>query len=397
MIRVVRGVSLTGEPITRTALVGNTTTMRQTTTIFGVVLLGAVLGSLATNLLVQPTTPAVAQSPLPAAPQNFGAIGEPFDVIAARLAPSIVAVDAVKPQQPSTTNKGKPLEESGSGVLLQFDKQAGVFAVTNNHVVSGAKAEEITVTLNDGRILRPARVWADPESDIALLMLDAPNLKPALIGDSDRLRSGQWVLAFGSPFGLNQTVTHGIISAKDRGQISLGNTIRIKEFLQTDAAINPGSSGGPLVATDGAVIGINTAIASNSGSNSGVAFSIPINLVKRISRELLENGSVNRGYLGVQLSPTLEPAEALRLGLDKARGALVDSVNAGSPAALAGLKVKDVILKLEGVELRDENHLINLISNLPPNHKVRLSVWREKQLRTVDVTIGEWSTSAKIK
>ncbi|QEL16877.1 S1C family serine protease [Limnoglobus roseus] len=369
--------------------------MRQTSTILGVAILGAFLGSVTTGLFVRPTLPAMAQSPLPAPPQSYGAAGEPFDVLAARLAPSIVAVDAVKPQQPSTTNKGKPLEESGSGVLLTFEKQPNVFAVTNNHVVSGAKAEEITVTLNDGRILRPARVWADPESDIALLMLDAPNLKPAAMGDSDRLRPGQWVLAFGSPFGLNQTVTHGIISAKDRGQISLGNTIRIKEFLQTDAAINPGSSGGPLVSTDGTVIGINTAIASNSGSNSGVAFSIPINLVKRIGRELLETGGVNRGYLGVQLSPTLEPSEALRLGLDKVRGALVDSVNAGSPAALAGLKVKDVILKLEGVELRDENHLINLISNLPPNHKVRLSVWREKQLRTVEVTIGEWSTSAK--
>lgn len=369
--------------------------MRQPFAILGVVFLGAVLGSVATSLFVHPTRPAVAQSPLPAVPQPFAAVGEPFDQVVAKLAASVVAVDAVKPQQPSTTNKNKPLEESGSGVLLSFEKHAAVFAVTNNHVISGAKADEITVTLNDGRILRPKRVWTDPESDVAMLQVEAPNLKPAVMGDSDRVRPGQWVLAFGSPFGLNQTVTHGIISAKDRGQISLGNTIRIKEFLQTDAAINPGSSGGPLVSTDGTVVGINTAIASNSGSNSGVAFSIPINLVKRIGRELLETGSVNRGYLGVQLSPTLEPAEALRLGLDKVRGALVDSVNPGSPAALAGLKVKDVILKLEGVELRDENHLINLISNLPPNHKVRLSVWRESQLRSVDVTIGEWSTSAK--
>ena len=369
--------------------------MRQPFAILGVVLLGAFLGSLATGMLVHPSQPAIAQSPLPAVAQPFGPGGEPFDVIVAKLSPSVVAVDAIKPQQPSSTNKSKPTEESGSGVILNIE--TGTFAVTNNHVISGARAEEITVTLHDGRILRPTRVWTDPESDIALLMLDAPNLKPATMGDSDRVRPGQWVLAFGSPFGLNQTVTHGIISAKDRGQISLGSTIRIKEFLQTDAAINPGSSGGPLVAADGTVIGINTAIASNSGSNSGVAFSIPINLVKRIGRELLSNGSVNRGYLGVQLAPTLEPAEALRLGLEKVRGALVDGVNPGSPAANAGLKVKDVILKLEGVELRDENHLINLISNLPPNHKVRLGVWREKQLRSVDVTIGEWSTSAKVK
>lgn len=363
----------------------------------GVVLLGAFLGSLATGMLVQPSQPVVAQAPLPTASQPFAPIGEPFDIVVAKMAPSVVAVDAIKPQQPSSNNKSKPTEESGSGVLLTLDRESGIVAATNNHVISGARAEQITVTLHDGRILRPTRVWSDPESDIALLQLDAANLKPATLGDSDRVRTGQWVLAFGSPFGLNQTVTHGIISAKDRGQISLGNTIRIKEFLQTDAAINPGSSGGPLVATDGTVIGINTAIASNSGSNSGVAFSIPINLVKRIGRELISRGSVNRGYLGVQLAPTLEPAEALRLGLDRVRGALVDSVNPTSPAALAGLLPKDVILKLEDVELRDENHLINLISNLPPNHKARLSIWRDKQLRSIEVTIGEWSTSAKIK
>ncbi len=371
--------------------------MRTPFATLGVVLLGAFLGSLATGMLVQPSQPAVAQAPLPAAAPPFAPVGDAFDVVAAKLAPSVVAVDALKPRLPSTVNKGKPTEESGSGVLLRLDRENGIFAVTNNHVVSGAKADEITVTLHDGRIVRPTRVWTDPETDIALLLLDAPDLKPATLGDSDRVRPGQWVLAFGSPFGLNQTVTHGIISARDRGQISLGNTIRIKEFLQTDAAINPGSSGGPLVGTDGTVIGINTAIASNSGSNSGVAFAIPINLVKRIGRELLQRGSVNRGYLGVQLAPTLEPAEALRLGLDKVRGALVDSVNPGSPAALAGLLPKDVILKLEGVDLRDENHLINIVSNLPPEHKVRLGVWREKQLRSIDVTIGEWSTSAKAK
>ncbi len=127
------------------------------------------------------------------------------------------------------------------------------------------------------------------------------------------------MLAFGSPFGLDRTVTHGIISARDRGQVSLGSTIRIKDFLQTDAAINPGSSGGPLVNLDGEVVGINTAIASHSGSNSGVAFAIPINLVKRVVRQLVEKGSVARGYLGVHLATALESTDALRLGLDKAQ------------------------------------------------------------------------------
>src|SRR5204863_5437436 len=138
----------------------------------------------------------------------------------------------------------------------------------------------LSINLADSRIVKPAQVWTDPESDVALMRLDnLENVPTAILGDSDNVRVGQWVLAIGSPFGLSQTVTHGIISARERGQVSLGNTIRIKDFLQTDAAINPGSSGGPLVNLEGEAIGINTAIASHSGSNSGVAFSIPINLV----------------------------------------------------------------------------------------------------------------------
>jgi S1-C subfamily serine protease len=361
----------------------------------GLLVAGSFAGGLAGGLLTQPSAPLHAQSaPLPAAPPpaDDGRPDMPFAGVVAKVAPSVVSVDAVKPPPAGTTAaKGKPLEESGSGVLVEFDGVPGVFAVTNNHVVSGARAEEVTVTLHDGRILRPSKLLADPESDIAVLAVEGTGLVPCPLGDSDRVRRGQWVLAFGSPFGLNQTVTHGIISARDRGQISLGNTIRIKEFLQTDAAINPGSSGGPLVDTDGRVVGINTAIASNNGNNSGVAFSIPVNMVKRVGRELLDKGSVSRGYLGVQLAPTLEPSEALRLGLARVRGALVDGVHPNSPAATAGLKQGDVILKLETVELRDENHLINLISNLPPNQRVRLGVWRERKLEAVEVTIGDWT------
>src|SRR5262249_494405 len=157
----------------------------------------------------------------------------------------------------------------------------------------------------------------------------------------------------------NQTVTHGIISARERGQVSLGNTIRIKDFLQTDAAINPGSSGGPLVNLHGEVIGVNTAIASHSGSNSGVAFSIPINLVKRVVEQLLEKGNVSRGYLGMQLAQSFEPADAVRLGLDRVQGALVEAVYSGTPAASAGLRANDVVLQVDHVAVRNENHLIN--------------------------------------
>jgi serine protease Do len=312
-----------------------------------------------------------------------------FEALVGRIMPAVVSVDAVKPAVPGAA-KNKPTEESGSGVLVQLPGYRGTFVITNNHVVAGAKAAEITVTLNDGRIIQPDLVRTDPESDIALLRVVADNLPTAELGDSDTAKSGQWVLAFGSPFGFSQTVTHGIISARDRGQISLGNTIRIKEFLQTDAAINPGNSGGPLVDTSGHVIGINTANASTNGYSSGVAFSIPINLVKRIGKQLLDQGTVSRGYVGMQMSSALDPHTALKLGLTRLRGALVESVHSTGPATRAGLQSGDVILKLDGLEIRDENHLINLVGMLPPHQKVKLTVWRNKQASTVELTVGEW-------
>jgi serine protease Do len=322
---------------------------------------------------------------------NTLSLAERFQIVIRKVSPSVVAVDAVKPPNTDANSKGKPVEESGSGVLVKFPGIPGAVAITNNHVVGSAEPSKVFVTLSDGRIIQPTKIWADPESDISLLQLDDDALPVVELGESDRVKRGQWVLAFGSPFGLNQTVTHGIISATDRGQINLGSTIRIKEFLQTDAAINPGSSGGPLVDLDGRIVGINTAIASKSGDNSGVSFSIPANLVKRIANQLIEKGMVTRGYIGVQLASALEPAEALRLGLSRVSGALVEIVHTGTPAETAGLKKGDVVLKLEDVSLRDENHLINLISALPPGQKVKLLVWRDRNSQMVDVTIGEYA------
>jgi len=360
----------------------------------------AFLGGLAADFLFRTSHTIAAQGPaLPPLPRAIAAesgkpsahaLADQFQAVIRQIGPAVVAVDAVKPSTSDPTTKGKAVEESGSGVLVKFRGLSGVIAVTNNHVVGAAEPGKVFVTLADGRILQPSRIWADAESDISLLKLDDESLPTVELADSEKIRRGQWVLAFGSPFGLNQTVTHGIISATERGQINLGSTIRIKEFLQTDAAINPGSSGGPLVDLDGRVVGINTAIASKSGDNSGVSFSIPANMVKRIANQLIEKGIVSRGYLGVQLATTLEPAEALRLGLTRISGALVEIVHAGTPAASAGLKVGDVILKLEDVSLRDENHLINLISALPPGQKVKLVVWRDRRTQTADVTIGEY-------
>lgn len=338
-----------------------------------------------------PPTPEIKETVQPLDARDFAA--DRFERVVSKVGPSVVAVDAVKPQVSTNIATGKKTtEESGSGVICKLPGLAGTYVITNNHVVTGARAQDVTATMSDGRILRSSKLWTDPESDVAVLKLDRDDLPCAELGDSDRCRQGQWVLAFGSPYGFNQTVTHGIISARDRGQVSLGNTIRIKEFLQTDAAINPGSSGGPLVDLNGSVVGINTAIVSTNGANSGVSFSIPINLVKRVARQLLDVGFVSRGYLGVQLTPTIEPFDALRLGLERVRGAKVEVVHPGSPAAAAGVLPGDVILKVGGVEIRDENHIINLISTLPANRSVKLELWRNKQLKTTEAVVQEWKS-----
>jgi S1-C subfamily serine protease len=339
-------------------------------------------------------SPAIAQD-LPAAKAAERAAGvlgvsDLFETVARQVAPAVVYVEASKSAR-SGSGKGNPLEESGSGVLIRAEGTAHVLVLTNNHVITPTRPEQITVSLADGRLFRPNRMWADPESDVAILRIDAANLPTVPLGDSDQVRVGQWVLAIGSPFGLNQTVTHGIISARERGQVSLGSTIRIKDFLQTDAAINPGSSGGPLVNLNGEIIGINTAIASHSGSNSGVAFSIPVNLVKRVMKQLLENGNVSRGYLGMQLAQTFEPADALKLGLDRVQGAWVETVYPDTPARTAGLRANDVVLAVENTSIRSENHLINLISTMRAGQKVRLQVWRDHKIVVLEAVIGDWS------
>jgi S1-C subfamily serine protease len=361
----------------------------------GCAFLGGAAGSLWTPHLVGP---AAAQTQPPSAPPapagDLLRLSDRFEWVARRAGPAVVALEAVKPS-PATglsATRQRPVEESGSGVLVRPDGRPGTWILTNNHVISGAAPAQITISLADGRVLRPAQVLADPESDVALLRLDGvDNLPAAPLGDSDSVRVGQWVLAIGSPFGLNQTVTHGIISARERGQVSLGSTIRIKDFLQTDAAINPGSSGGPLLNLEGEVIGLNTAIASHSGSNSGVAFSIPVNLVKRVTRQLLEKGSVSRGYLGMQLAQSFEPADALKLGLDRVQGALVETVYPDTPAAGAGLRANDVVLQVDGVPIRNENHLINLITALPVGQTVKLQVWRDRRTMPLEAVVGDWS------
>jgi S1-C subfamily serine protease len=329
---------------------------------------------------------------------DLTALSDRFEAVARNVLPAVVSIEAKKTMAANPNSTSRTAEDSGSGVLVASADGQGTVVLTNFHVVKGARPDQVSVILADGRGLKTTQVLGDTETDIAVLRVEAPKpgdgspLPTARLGDSDRARIGQWVLALGSPFGLSQSVTHGIVSARERGQVSLGNSIRVKDFIQTDAAINPGSSGGPLLSLNGEVIGINTAIASHSGSSAGVSFSIPINLVKRVAKQLQERGAVTHGVLGLTLDPNFDPGQAAGLGLDRSRGARVTMVWPDSPAAKAGLKSNDVVLQLDSVTIRNDNHLINLISMLPPGQKVTLTVWRERKTYAVETVVGDWTT-----
>src|SRR6516225_2271243 len=199
------------------------------------------------------------------------------------------------------TPRGRLIEETGSGVVMESSKARGFYVVSNRHVVDETDLKNISIHLHDGRVIHPTQIWTDKDTDVAIMKVAPTNLQASRWGDSDKVEIGHMVLAMGSPFGLSQSVTLGIISAKGRRSLKLGETSDMinQDFLQTDAAINPGNSGGPLIDMQGQVIGINTAIASNSGGNEGIGFSIPSNLVRRVIDQLLEHGKVIRAYLGV--------------------------------------------------------------------------------------------------
>jgi len=306
--------------------------------------------------------------------------------IAQVTTPSVVHI-----QSERSSERGGRVEETGSGVIMQSSKVRGLFIVTNRHVVANARLKDISIHLHDGRVIRPTRVWTDEATDVATMKIDAPNLIPARWGDSDDVEIGHMVLAMGSPFGLSKSITYGIISAKGRRALNLGGgrTVLNQDFLQTDAAINPGNSGGPLIGLNGRVIGINTAIASNSGGNEGIGFSIPSNLARRVVDQLLLYGKVRRAYLGVKLDSEFDADAARRLRLGRVRGARVVEVYPNTPAAKADLQFDDVILAFEGREVLDENHLINLVSLTPVGREVRLKVMRNGRVTNLDVLLAD--------
>ena len=272
----------------------------------------------------------------------------------------------------------------GSGVII--DANEG-YIITNNHVIKDA--EEIKVILFDKREVEAVIVATDPLSDLAVIKVETGSLATVDLGDSDKLSVGEWVVAIGSPFGLNlnHTVTAGIVSAVGRSSVMSRNNF--EDFIQHDAAINPGNSGGGLFNLDGELIGINTAIATDgfSRANAGVGFAIPINMVKRVMEDLISDGKVTRGWLGVSIQDVNE-GMAKALKLEDRNGAIISQVMKDSPAEDAGVKEQDVIIEVNGKIVNDSSNLKNLISSGRPNDKTKLTIIRDGREKSLTVTLG---------
>lgn len=267
----------------------------------------------------------------------------------------------------------------GSGVIVSEEG----FVLTNNHVI--ADADEILIALQDGRNTRAEVVGADPESDLAVLKIPEGDLTAITIGHSESLAVGDVVLAIGNPFGVGQTITHGIVSATGRSRLGIST---FENFIQTDAAINPGNSGGALVDTQGYLVGINTAIFSRTGGSQGIGFAIPANLAKTVMTQIIEHGRSIRGWLGVEVQDiTLELAESF--GLDDTKGVLVAGVLQGGPADRAGLRPGDIVTELNDQELTSSDVLIDAVTAIVPDSEIALTILRDGKTRTLKARVGE--------
>lgn len=268
---------------------------------------------------------------------------------------------------------------SGSGVIIREDG----YIVTNNHVIEGAT--DIEVTLTNNKTFKAELIGTDPATDVALIKVDAQGLPVIPFGDSDKLRLGEWVLAIGSPYNLRSTVTAGIVSAKGRSIPDSSREFKIESFIQTDAAVNPGNSGGALVDKAGNLVGINTAIVSQTGAYAGYSFAVPVNIVKRIVDDLMDFGSVRRAVLGVVMSPiTQEIADKLKLS--SLNGVYIVEVSPGSAAEQAGVKKEDVLVKIDSVQVTNASSVQEIVSGFYPGDKATLTVIRGGKEKELEVT-----------
>ena len=297
--------------------------------------------------------------------QQFGGMSDPF-----------FEYFFGRPQSPNKSSEAPMQEGSGSGVIISPDG----YIVTNNHVIDNAK--EIEVTMNDNRTFKAKLVGADPNTDIALLKIEAEKLPVVIFGNSDSVRVGEWVLAVGNPFNLTSTVTAGIVSAKARSINIINSPLKIESFIQTDAAVNPGNSGGALVNTRGELIGINTAIASQTGTYAGYAFAVPVSIVQKVVSDIRQFGVVQRAVLGVAMGNITDKI-AKEKNLKTMEGAYVDSVMPASAAAKAGIKKEDVIIKINDVDIKTSAQLQEQVGRFSPGDNINVTVLRDNKVLTV--------------
>ncbi|MCH8622031.1 Do family serine endopeptidase [Undibacterium sp. TS12] len=277
------------------------------------------------------------------------------------------------------------LSSLGSGVIVSDQG----YILTNNHVVESA--DDIEVALSDGRKASAKVVGTDPETDLAVIKIDVPNLPAITFGRSDQAAVGDVVLAIGNPFGVGQTVTMGIISAVGRNNLTEN---AFENFIQTDAAVNPGNSGGALVDVNGNLLGVNTAIYSQTGGSVGIGFAIPVTTVKTVMESIITNGHVVRGWIGVE-PQDITPELADSFGLKQKSGAIIAGVIRGGPADKAGMKPGDILIAIEGKPVGDTTQMLNLVAQLKPGNKAKITVLRDTKEPTLDVLIGKRPTARK--
>ena len=321
-----------------------------------------------------------------------------FADIAQKVLPAVVSIEAEGkqvinlPVDPffefffGPQQRIREMRSLGSGFIFKR-KGDTYYVLTNNHVIRGM--DEIKVKMSDGTTFEKVEVvGTDSATDIAVLKFKSKDKLPVVkLGDSDKLRVGDWVMAIGSPFGFSSTVTVGVISAKHRALGGIPEAPSIQDFLQTDAAINPGNSGGPLVNVRGEVVGVNTAIISPTGAYSGIGFAVPINIAKKVADQLIEKGKVSRGYLGI-IMQNVDENLAKAIGLKKPEGVIIAEVVKGSPADKAGLKEGDVIVEVDGRKIKNALTLRAIIQSKLPGEKVKIKVFRKGKYKTITVKLG---------
>jgi len=335
------------------------------------------------NWKISPDTYAIGKGDLESSEINPNAINTIFRNAAKRILPAVVSVrssrvlESLPGDHPDIFPPG-----AGSGILISTDG----YILTNFHVVKDAS--ELRIILYDKREFEAEYIGGDPTTDVSLIKIEGRELPAAVMGNSDSLQVGDWVLAVGNPLSFQSTITAGIISAFGRDINIINEEYRIENFIQTDAVINPGNSGGALVNLDSKVIGMNTAIATRTGFNQGYGFAIPINLARKVVDDLAKFGYVRRGIIGVSIAG-VDAKSARALGLSKPMGVLIQSVREGFPAADVGLKQGDVILAVDGENVNSPNELQTKIARNYPGTKVKLLVWRDNQKVSFNVVLGE--------